>query len=214
MNKYIVIFAVATALLSSGCVVGRRTVDLTIPQATEYPSARDSISIGQVRDQRQFENEPRDPSTPSVDGNVTRLDSDTKTSMIGRQRNGFGKAMGDIALPKDRSVILLTRELLIESLRRNGYSVAGAESSDNSVDVDIDEFWAWFSPGMWSVSFEARVYCTLAVRRKADSKTVVIRGYGINKGQVASDENWQLAYQRAFEDFLAKSVSELKNTGL
>jgi hypothetical protein len=213
MKKYIATFAVATALLSSGCVVGRRTVDLTIPQATSYSESQDSISVGQVRDKRQFENKPSDPSTPSVDGDVTQLDSATKALMIGRQRNGYGKAMGDIALPKDRSVILLTRELLIESLKRNGYSVSTAES-DKSVDVDIDEFWAWFSPGMWSVSFEARVYCTLVVKRKSDLKTVVIHGYGINKGQVASDANWQLAYQRAFEDFLSKSATELKGAGL
>jgi hypothetical protein len=213
MKTYIATFAVGIALLSSGCVVGQRTIDLTIPHATSYPESQGSILVGQVHDKRQFANKPSDPSTPSVDGDVTQLSAAIKALMIGRQRNGYGRAMGDIALPKDRSVILLTRELLIESLKRNGYSVSTTES-DRSVDVNIDEFWAWFSPGMWSVSFEARVYCTLVVKRNSDLKTVVIRGYGINKGQVASDANWKLAYQRALEDFLSKSAAELKGAGL
>jgi len=213
MKTYFATFAVVIALLSSGCVVGQRTIDLTILQATSYPESQGSILVGQVHDKRQFANKPSDPSTPSVDGDVTQLNAATKALMIGRQRNGYGMAMGDIALPKDRSVILLTRELLIESLKRNGYSVSTTEA-DKSVDVDIDEFWAWFSPGMWSVSFEARVYCTLVVKRNSDLKTVVIRGYGINKGQVASDANWKLAYQRAFEDFLSKSAAGLKGAGL
>lgn len=213
MKTYIATFAVVIALLSSGCVVGQRTVDLTIPQASSYPKSQDSILVGQVYDKRQFVNKPSDPSTPSVDGDVSQLNAATKALMIGRQRNGYGRAMGDIALPKDRSVILLTRELLVESLKRNGYSISTTEA-DRSVDVDIDEFWAWFSPGMWSVSFEARVYCTLVVKRNSDLKTVIIRGYGINKGQVASDANWKLAYQRAFEDFLSKSAVELKGAGL
>lgn len=124
--------------------------------------------------------------------------------------------MGDIALPRDKTVITLTKELLIESLRRNGYSVASADAdaSNKSIDVEINKFWAWFRPGMWSISFEARVYCTLIVTQRGDSKSVVIQGYGINRGQVASNENWQLAYQRAFEDFLAKSYPALKNAGL
>lgn len=213
MKKCILVLAAASALLSSGCVVGRRTVDLSIPQAGSYPTARGAVIIGKIEDKRGFENKPSDPATPSIDGDATQMDAATKSTMIGRQRNGYGGAMGDIALPKDRSVILLTRELLSESLKRNGYSVAAA-GSDKIVDVEINEFWAWFTPGMFSVSFESRVYCTLKVKRSSDAKTVVIRGYGLNKGQVASDANWQLAYQRAFEDFLSKSGAELKAAGL
>lgn len=213
MKKYLFILAAAAALLNSGCVLGRRTVDLSVPRAASYPAAQGSVTIGLIEDKRIFQNKPSDPSTPSIDGDVTTLDATAKAGMIGRQRNGYGKAMGDIALPQDRSVVVLTRELLTESLKRNGYSVA-SDASDKTIDAEINEFWAWFTPGMWAVSFESRVYCTLAVKRSSDAKTVFIRGYGINKGQVASDSNWQLAYQRAFEDFLVKAGPQLKDAGL
>ena len=213
MKKYLLLLAAASALFNSGCVLGRRTVDLSIPHAASYPAALGAVTIGKIEDKRAFANKPSDPSTPSIDGDATQMDAATKSIMIGRQRNGYGRAMGDIGLPQGRSVEVLTRELLTESLKRNGYSVAGKDS-DRTVDAEINEFWAWFSPGMFAVTFESRVYCTLTVKRKSDAKTVVIRGYGINKGQVASDANWQLAYQRAFEDFLSKSSAELKAAGL
>lgn len=212
MKKYLLLLAAASALFNSGCVMGRRTVDLSIPHAASYPAAQGAVTIGKIEDKRVFANKPSDPSTPSIDGDVTQMDAATKAVMIGRQRNGYGHAMGDIGLPQGRSVEVLTRELLTESLNRSGYSVGKA--SDKTVDAEINEFWAWFTPGMFSVSFESRVYCTLTVKRKSDAKTVVIRGYGINKGQVASDDNWQLAYQRAFEDFLSKSSAQLKAAGL
>ena len=213
MKKYLLFLAVVSALINSGCVLGRRTVDLSIPQAASYPAVHGSVAIGKIEDKRHFENKPSEPSTPSVDGDVAQLDAAAKASMIGRQRNGYGKAMGDIGLPQDRSVVTLTRELLTESFKRNGYAVTPG-SSGKTVDAEINEFWAWFSPGMWAVSFESRVYCTLTVKGSSGAETVVIRGYGINKGQVASDANWQLAYQRAFEDFLVKAGPELKKAGL
>jgi uncharacterized lipoprotein YajG len=213
MKKVLLLIAAVSALLNSGCVLGRRTVDLSIPQAASYPAIQGAVTIGKIEDKRGFQNKPSDPSTPSIDGDVTEMNAATKAIMIGRQRNGYGRAMGDIGLPQGRSVEVLTRELLTESLKRNGYSVVG-EDSGKTVDAEINEFWAWFSPGMFAVSFESRVYCTLTVKRNSDAKTVVIRGYGINKGQVASDANWQLAYQRAFEDFLAKSAVQLKAAGL
>jgi hypothetical protein len=213
MKKLSFIFVAILALINSGCVLGRRTVDLSIPHASGYPAGGGVIMIGKVEDKRGFENKPGDPATPSIDGDVTRMDAATKALMIGRQRNGYGMAMGDIGLPKERSVETLTRELLAESFKRSGYSVAN-DGSGKTVDVEINEFWAWFTPGLFAVTFEARVHCTLVVTRTAESKTVVIGGHGINKGQVASDANWQLAYQRAFEDFLAKSTTELKAAGL
>lgn len=213
MKKVLLFLAASSAFLNSGCVLGRRTVDLSVPRATSYPAAQGTVTIGKIEDKRRFENKPGDPSTPSIDGDVATLDAAGKTAMIGRQRNSYGKAMGDIALPQDRSVVVLTRELLTESLKRNGYSAATG-AADKTVDAEIKEFWAWFTPGMWAVSFESRVYCTLTVKRGSNTKPVVIRGYGINKGQVASDANWQLAYQRAFEDFLAKAGPQLKAAGL
>lgn len=214
MKTYLIALSALTAALTSGCVMGTRTIELNVPKAASYPNATDSFSIGEIRDSRTFQNKPRSPSTPSIDGDVTVMTPATRALMIGRQRDGFGKAMGDVALPTGTTVMAVTKDLVAESLKRHGYSVTDSPASGNVVAVDIHEFWAWFSPGFASVSFEARIDCTLSITRKSDSKVIKIQGYGINKGQMASDANWQLAYQRAFDDFISKSAPELKKAGL
>jgi hypothetical protein len=52
------------ALVMTGCVTGRRTIDLPIPQsAVAYPETREELALKSVEDIRKFENKPKDPST-------------------------------------------------------------------------------------------------------------------------------------------------------
>jgi hypothetical protein len=163
-----------------------------------------------VVDGRTFQNKPGDPSTPSVDGDVTAMSADQRAMMIGRQRNTYGKALGDIALPTGDTVMRQAKSLLEAGLRRRGFEITqDAASARASATVSIDEFWAWFTPGFWSIDFEARVYCTITIREMGRASKVVVRGYGMNHGQVASDANWQQAYDLAFKDFLTKLDAEL-----
>lgn len=212
MKIHPILAAIAVSLLLSGCVVGRRTVALEIPTETTGSSTKGAMHIAAVTDNRKFENKPAAPSTPSIDGDVTSMNEAQKSTMIGRQRNTYGKAMGDIALPAGDSVAQKARALVAEALKRRGYTLSDDASAPNTASVSIDEFWAWFTPGMWSVSFEARVYCTLELKRSDTASTMTIKGYGINRGQVAKDANWKLAFDRAFEDFLAKFGPELDKT--
>ncbi len=208
------LFSIAALLLQTGCVVGRRTVALSVPPAAVAAEVtKGDLRIASVVDQRVFENKPSDPSTPSIDGDVGEMSAAVKDTMIGRQRNGYGKAMGDIALPSGDSVSERARAVVEQGLRQHGYRISTATDAATSAEVAVDEFWAWFSPGFMSVGFEARVYCTLTLRKADKSATVVIKGYGENRGQIASDANWQLAYERAFTDFLAKIGPELDQAG-
>ena len=54
------------------------------------------------------------------------------------------------------------KQMVTEVLEKKGYLVGVEENPDLVVDVEIQKFWAWFSPGMWTVSFEARF---LTIRR-------------------------------------------------
>jgi len=212
-SPFIFCLALAFSLFGSGCVVGRRTVDLPVPTATSLPTSKGTVAISSIVDARHFENEPSDPSTPSIDGDVNSLSVEQRGAFIGRQRNGFGHAMGDIALPSGETVQTRVTELIKQGFSRRGYTITTGVSADNAVDVKIDEFWAWFTPGFTYISFEARVYCAFTVKRGGNTQTFTVQGYGSNHGQIASDANWQLAYNRAFEDFLAKFDQELTKAG-
>jgi len=193
-------------------VTGRRAIDLTVPTATASAEGKGAIAILKVTDSRQFQNKPPSPSTPSIDGDVNAVPRDSLKGMIGRQRNGYGGAMGDVALAGDVNVETKVRELVSEGLRRRGYS--STPGGTDNVSVNIEEFWAWFSPGFATVSFESRIKCQVSLTKGGQAHQLAVNGYGINKGQIASDENWQLAYARAFDDFLVNLDKALVGAGL
>ena len=201
--KSIKVILIAMVFALTGCVTGTRNLEnLEIPEYASDKNVSGEFYIGQISDQRQFEQKPQDPSTPSVKGKLNSLSKEQLSTLIGRQRNGFGAAMGDVALPEGLTVQDKVRDLLTVGLQSRGYDVVDNEHAANRISVDISKFWAWFSPGFASVSFEANVQCEVDVEQSSGRKTVEVKGYGINKGQVASNANWELAFQRAFQDFL------------
>lgn len=201
-------------LSTSGCVTGRRSIALETPTTVATSSNRGTVALASVVDQRVFQNKPSDPSTPSIDGDVNKANRDVLKTMIGRQRNGWGKAMGDIQLTGGDTVEAQMRHLVAEGFRRRGYSVSESQSGDHVARVAIDKFWAWFTPGFWAVDFEAQLSCELSIDTAGSARKVTVTGYGKNVGQVASDLNWQQAYERAFTDFLQKFDSALSGAGL
>lgn len=207
------IVAVCGCLALGGCVTGHRNIELSLPPVAGGGADHGPISIDEVLDARQFENDPRSPSTPSILGDVTRLTVEQKQMFIGRQRNTYGKGMGDIAVTKG-TVPSLIRDLLAQGFQQRGYSVSSAPSIGPTVNVTVNEFWAWFSPGFATVSFEARIKATLNVTNSAKTSAIEVTGYGRNLGQIARDANWQLAYRRAFEDFLKNLDRKLAEAGL
>lgn len=201
-------------VLQTGCVVGRRTLSLPIATHASPAATQGKVYIATVTDNRHFENQPSDPSIPSIDGDVNKISAQEKDRMIGRQRNTWGKAMGDIGLPENDSVTKRARLLVAEGLKRKGYDVTDDQAAPTKVGVSVDEFWAWGTPGFWALTFEAKLQCTLSVTTAAGSQTAIIKGYGINHGQVAKDANWQQAYDPAFEDFMTNLGSQFDSLGI
>jgi uncharacterized lipoprotein YajG len=206
--------AAALSCMLTGCVLGRRTITLDPPPINAAAAGRGAVFIGAIEDQRVFENQPKHPATPSIDGDITQVSKEQLGMMIGRQRNSYGRALGDIALPAGDSVVKRMRELLQVAFARRGYTISPEPNAPVAAGVAIREFWAWFTPGFWSVSFESRVGCTMAIARGGTTVNVTVEGYGKNSGQGASDGNWQESYQRAFEAFLTNFDQEMTKVGL
>ena len=191
-----------TVVFQTGCVTGRRALSLPVSTHEAQSASRGQVYVASITDNRQFQNKPSDPSIPSIDGDVTKLSAAEKDRMIGRQRNSFGKAMGDIALKENDSVTKRVRSLVEEGLRRKGYSITDDPKAAVAALVSVDEFWGWGTPGFWALTFEAKIQCTITVTNAAGSHNAIVKGYGINHGQVAKDVNWQEAFDPAFEDFM------------
>ncbi len=170
-----------------------------------------------VTDQRRFEEKPSQPSTPSLKrGDAYKLNECERTQAIARKRNGYGMALGDIVFDGNVTVEHITRDLVTQGLRQQGYRVV-----DNTADAPADalrvaavirEFWAWITPGMFAATMEANVGTTLTLEDSAGSREVTIDGYGRNSVQVGRDENWRLTYTRAFQEYLEKQQAALSNS--
>jgi uncharacterized lipoprotein YajG len=198
--------------LNAGCATGRRTIALDVPAAPAVQADRGAMSIARVTDERHFENNPAQASTPSIDGDVNTASKELLSRMIGRQRGGFGAALGDVALTPPATVETQVQALVTEGLKRRGYAV-GASSSADSVDVTIAEFWAWFRPGFAVIAFEAQIRTLISITASGQKRTLDVTGHGREEGQVASNEHWQRAYQLAYEDYLNKLTSSLADAG-
>ena len=208
----LVVALAAICTLNTGCVVGRRVIPLDVPAVPAASADKGPITINQVTDERKFENKPAEASTPSIDGDVNKASKEMLETMIGRQRNGFGKAMGDIAIAPPETVVTTVRALVTEGLKSRGYTV-GSGSGGPSVDIVIKEFWAWFRPGFAEIAFEAQIETIVSIKSPGKDQTLTVTGHGREEGQMASDEHWQRAYQLAFEDYLKNLDTSLAGAG-
>jgi uncharacterized lipoprotein YajG len=190
-------------ILQSGCVTGRRELTLTVPPDAASGVTAGRVFIAAISDDRQFENKPDDPSIPSISGDVATLSAQDKDRMVGRQRNGFGHAMGDVSLAGDQSVTQQVRALVEQGLHAAGFQLTSEPAAPNAMTVSIQEFWSWMSPGFAALSFEARIRCAVTVKNATGSHTLIVKGYGLNHGQFAKNVNIVEAFDPAYTDFLS-----------
>ena len=205
---------VATLLVCvgmAGCAIDRSEIKLsspeTMPASTDVASARTAV-IRSVQDERTFEERPEEPSTPSLGfGGADKASSDIKARAIGRKRNGWGKALGDVLLENGQTVEGLVREHLAAALVQAGYQVtdegAGA-SSPLVIDVHIKQFWAWFQPGFWSITLSTNITTDLDISG-AESPTT-IRVHQEENRQLATETAWMEIVGKALDDYRAQVV--------
>jgi hypothetical protein len=198
---------------TTGCVTGTRSVAMSEPNFSMTRTiSNEPLAIREITDDRVFEDGSPNASTPSVRGGLDGSTSEQRARLIGRQRNGYGMAMGDIDLPNERTVRDEVRDLVSRGVSERGYALS--DSSATRMDIEIQKFWAWMQPGVWSVSFNSEIRTKLRIGTSEGTKEITVEGRGENKGQGASDANWALAFQRAYDDYLKNLESALAELGL
>jgi hypothetical protein len=164
-----------------------------------------------VTDKRVFEAAPRTPPVPSLKGKEI-ADKTITSRAIARKRNSFGKALGDILLPEGRTVEDLVREALTISFRDAGYCVLDGTTPSGDVvpiEADIEQFWAWFTPGFWAVSleFESKVNIKGNVSPFNDGETV--HGNVKLHSQAANTKAWLNTINKGIEAFVTEVKQRL-----
>lgn len=188
-------FAALLAASLSACAAGHSEIQLTqaSPVATANPQGV-PVKIVTVKDARYFDPSPPNPETPSLaqeDFNNQSL----RDRAIGRKRNGYGMAMGDVVLPEGTTVAGVVKTAVSNGFAAAGYRIVepGQAGYDQATPVElrIKQFWCWFSPGFWEVKVSNVAEVDISGAPKPAADRLTVRG-GASEGTMAATESrWQ-----------------------
>ncbi len=194
-QHFIIPLMIVASLALQGCATSRS--ELKLSSATAAPAqapiaSKGTVIIRNVKDERIFEQAPGDPSIPSLGfEGAAKATAETKSRAIGRKRNGFGKALGDILLENGQTVEGVVRENLTAALSQSGYQVLNSSTNDPKailLDAHIKQFWAWFQPGFWAITLHTKIETNLKV--SSTSMPIPISIHAESSGLAATDSAW------------------------
>lgn len=210
-NRCSRVLAVFCLVLLSGCALNRSEIALPLPEANsnQYASTEQTIVIGEVIDRRVFEESPINPSTPSLGkGGASKASDQTKARAIGRKKNKYGYAIGDVLLENGQTVDSVVRSNLALALNESGYSVlpqsAVAAANSPVIDVYIDEFWGWLTPGL-ETTLNTRISTTLELRSSETQESILVRTRQIRP--FATNAAWIELFEKALNDYRNEVIS-------
>lgn len=183
-------------LLMTGCATSRSEIKLQSPviaaPATTATSTRPVVVIGKITDERVFAEAPDDPSVPTLGfGGADKATDDVKARAVGRKRNSWGKALGDVLLQSGQTVESVVRENLVAAFQQAGYQVkdeGDAGPSPLVVDAHIKQFWSWFTPGAFVITLSNNIATDLVINGSA--KPEVVSTHVEEHFAAATEDDW------------------------
>lgn len=210
-GKKIRIAVVLLSLVLVGCATSRSEIRLKSPEiASSAAGSGKAVVIRSVQDERVFEQAPRDPSTPSLGfGGAAAATEEVKARAIGRKRNTYGKALGDVLLENGQTVEGVVRENLAAALTQAGYIVkteATAGPKALVIDVRIKQFWAWFKPGFWAITLNTNIETDLALSGSTTPVSISVNAK--DSRQMATESAWMEIVSKALDAYREKAAIE------
>lgn len=204
---------IAACVVLASCATSRSEVRLGAGSMPVAAARADGggrpIVIRSVKDLRVFEVAPKDPSIPSLgfEGSA-QASADVKARAIGRKRNAYGMALGDVLLEPGENVENVVRMQFASALREAGYRVVAAgldTASAPVVDVRIRQFWSWINPGFWSISLSTAIMTELQVEGASAPAIVAVRN--VESLAFVPDSAWIDAIDKALQRYRAEVVA-------
>jgi hypothetical protein len=208
----------ATTVVLSGCATSRSELRLTSPvssRATTSNAAAPIVVIRSVKDERVFEQAPRQANIPSLGfEGATGATADAKLRAIGRKRNTYGMALGDVFLQDGQTVESVVRENLASALQDAGYNVRNAEAAGASatvIDVHIKQFWAWIHPGFWAITVNTDIVTDVTLSTSPNSIPVVV--HLKDARMLVTDSAWLEAIDKALQAYRVEAAQRISAAG-
>ncbi len=215
MKTVLKFFAMAACAASlSACAASRSVVTLdqakiTAPAQTQAVA----VKIVQVTDARTFEEDPPNPSDPSLSGDDVH-DAALKARAIGRKRNSYGMAMGDVMLPEGSTVSGVIRTAIANGFREAGYRVveAGQEGFDQArpLSLRINAYWCWFQPGFFGVTVHNRSRIDITGPLPNGASSLEIKGGAKDTMMAVTEDDWQNIASEGLASLTANTAAALQ----
>ncbi|WP_397390630.1 flagellar biosynthesis protein [Polynucleobacter sp.] len=196
----------------TGCATSRSSLDIQIPKAQNAQSNGKQVYINSVSDKRVFQVSPPNPDIPSLDPSEDQNEQ-IKLRAIGRKRNGFGKALGDMLLKEGETVQSLTNQSIQQAFAEKGYTVLSSKDQVTKdtyiVDANIQKFWAWMNPGFWQLTLSGEISTDLAIKAPKGTTSQQISVKAADGYQVATEANWAEIIQKSIQLYINDLKSKL-----
>lgn len=200
---------VVVAVLAHGCATSRSVISVDQPSAgSNYHGESGSVNIRVVTDNRQFEEAPKTPSIPSLglEGSAA-ASQEIKRRAIGRKRNSYGQALGDVLLPEGQSVEELIKLNTTSAFQDSGWKVITDPQADRTVEIVIEEFWAWVRPGFWAITVNANIKTGLNFTQESDKLAVEI--HVEQPKSFVGDQAWKEIIELALKNYRKELLLKL-----
>lgn len=171
------------------------------------------VFINAAVDKRVFQINPSSPDVPSLDPSEN-LDDSIKQRAIGRKRNGFGKALGDLLLKDGQSIESLTTSSIRQAFVEKGYTVVSNKEQIGKdtfvVNANIEKFWAWMNPGFASITLSTEISTELDIKSASNISKEKIYVKAADGFQLGTKSNWIEVINRALRLYVDDLKSKLK----
>ncbi len=200
-------FSLAAVMMAAlgACALTRSEVAVAQNVAPD-PASGTAVVIAAVLDQREFEAAPASPSVPSLKESSQIGDKQITSRAIGRKRNAYGAALGDVLLSPPQTVASLVGDAVRSGMRDAGYRVVDDSDPANAraprVTVRVVEFWNWVTPGFSSIKLDHASRIELAGNLPALRQPLIIATDG-REGYFAISES-------VWGPFVLKRLNELR----
>src|SRR5690348_16086689 len=208
--------AILLGLMLAACATSRSVVDVQ-PPVSRAAAGSGVARIGEVRDLRKFEVEPRDPSVPSLGDAAEISDPHVTARALARKRNTYGKALGDVMLPEGSSVATLVRGAARKALQDAGYTVVDEKSPDYAkapmLAVDIEQFWAWVTPGFSAITIDFNSQVVMKGDALVGANGASAEGIATYGGQMLFESDWTKTIADGLDDLTDKMRARVRAPG-
>lgn len=196
----------ATCFILTGCATTRGVIDVSRAISNDVVSSENtkSVIIDNYTDNRQFSTNSSSPDQPTYDPDKG-LDDDTKSRIIARKRNTYGKALGDIVLKEGLTTEQLIKNTVSQAFYKAGYNVVTEDPDNKAVHTNIvvDKMWGWLALGWWSVGIRTNADITLEM--SYNNKTDSIHSYK------EEELRCQLPLTADWEDTIIKNLENIRD---